>query len=89
MFGKRKRQLAQASEVITGLIETAKALAGRLEETERLRAETMGLLKQSLANADGLLATVATWRRLYEEAQHKPDAVSVCDETPAVNGWVN
>ena len=61
MFGRKtKRQLVQASEVITGLIETAKALASRLEETERLRSETMGLLKQSLASADGLLATAAS-----------------------------
>jgi hypothetical protein len=90
MFGRKtKRQLVRASEIITEALETAKALASRLEETERQRSETMGLLKQSLANADGLLATVAKWRQLYEEAQSKPDAVSVCDETPACNGWVN
>ena len=90
MFGRKtKRQLAQASEAITGLIETAKALASRLDETERLRAETVAMLKQSLANADFWQADAATWRRRYEEAQNKPDAVSVCDETKAVNGWVN
>ena len=91
MFGQRKtkRQLVQASEVITELIETAKALASRLEETERQRSETMALLKQSLANADFWQADAATWRRRYEEAQNKPDTVSVCDETKAVNGWVN
>lgn len=89
MFGRKtKRQLVQASEVITGLIETAKALASRLEETERLRSETMGLLKQSLASADGLLATAAKWRQLCEAAQ-RPASVSLPDEIKPVNGWVN
>jgi hypothetical protein len=77
MFGKRKRQLAQASEVITELIETAKALAGRLEESERQRSETLALLNRSLANTDGVLATVATWRQLCEAAQNGPMVVEV------------
>jgi hypothetical protein len=69
MFGRQTRkQLAQALEVITEALETAKALARRLEETEERCAEAMTLLNQSLANAD-------TWRRLCEEAQNMPVVV--------------
>ncbi len=89
MFGRKKRQLTQALEIITDAVKTTTALASHLDETERQRAEAIALLKQALANGDGLLATVAKLQRLYAEAQNRPDAVSVCDETKAVNGWVN
>jgi ABC-type transporter Mla subunit MlaD len=88
MFGRKtKRQLVQASEIITEALETAKALASRLEETERQRSETLALLNRALANTDGVLATVATWRQLCEAAQNGP--VEVQTVVVPYSEWMN
>ena len=90
MFGQKTKRIAvKALEALRESNGMAKRFSNCLDESQRLLAETMVLLNRSIANANECSALAETWRRLYEEAHNKPDAVSVCDETKAVNGWVN
>jgi hypothetical protein len=83
MFGREtKKQLIQALESLSVSTDMAKRFSDCLDETQSLIAMMTPLLDEAQARAE-------EWRRRYEDSQNRPGAVNVCDNTPAVNGWVN